>query len=83
MRFYSSGPDLLEVAEQFVDRHADLSGTAAVRVDVPGWDEVWFEPGFRNSLLRARLSDSSFVELRHHDVAFLFESLGKLRQRPA
>ncbi len=78
VRFFSSGPDLLEVAEHSVDGPAELGRGAAVRVDVEGWDEVWIEPGFRNSTLRARLTSSSYVELRHHDLALLltvFESL--------
>jgi hypothetical protein len=78
VRFYSSGLALLEVAEVFIDGDAELDGGAAVPVEVEGWDEVWFEPGFRSSALRARLGTSSYVELRHHDVAFLFEVLGSL-----
>lgn len=78
VRFYSSGLALLEVAEVFIDGDAELDGGAAVPVEVEGWDEVWFEPGFRSSTLRARLGTSSYVELRHHDVAFLFEVLGSL-----
>lgn len=81
VRFYSSGPDLLEVAEVFVDGPAGLGEDAAVLVEVEGWDEVWFEPGFRTSFLRARLGDSSYVELRHQDVPFLFEVLGSLTRR--
>lgn len=80
VRFYSSGPDLLEVAEVFSERSVSLVSAAAVRVDVEGWDEAWFEPGFRVSALRARLHDSSYVELRHHDVAFLFEVLASLQR---
>lgn len=79
VRFYSSGPSLLEVSEVFVDGDADLSQTA-VRVEVDRWGEVWFEPGFRSSALRGRTSDSSYVELRHHDVAFLFEVLGSIQR---
>lgn len=78
VRFYSSGPDLLELSEQFLDRPAELGGGAAVRVEVDGWDEVWFDPGFRTSALRARLTESSWVELRHHDVGFLLSSLRQL-----
>ncbi|MFP5321518.1 MAG: hypothetical protein ACLGIC_06685, partial [Acidimicrobiia bacterium] len=73
VRFYSSGPDLLEVAEVFVDGPAPIASAAGVPVEVDGWGEVWFEPGFRTSFLRGRTSESSYVELRHHDVAFLFE----------
>ena len=78
VRFYSNGPALLEVAEVSTDGEASLASSAGVRVAVEGWDEVWFEPGFRNSVLRARLSESTYVELRHHDVPFLFEVLGSL-----
>lgn len=80
VRFYSSGPSLLEVAEVFADRGVELGSEPAVPVEVDGWDEVWFEPGFRNSLLRARTDDASYVELRHHDVAFLFEVLASLQR---
>lgn len=80
VRFYSRGADLLEVAEVFTDGGASLASEAGVRVDVEGWDEVWFEPGFRVSLLRARLDDTTYVELRHHDVPFLFEVLSSLRR---
>lgn len=79
VRFYSSGPSLLEVSEVFVDGDADLS-QSAVRVEVDRWGEVWFEPGFRSSALRGRTSDSSYVELRHHDVAFLFEVLASIQR---
>jgi hypothetical protein len=78
VRFYSSGPSLLEVAEVFVDGDADLSSQAAVRVEVERFGEVWFEPGFRSSSLRARTGESSYVDLRHHDVAFLFDVLRSL-----
>lgn len=78
VRFYSSGPALLEVAEVFVDGDADLASGAAVPVDIDGFGEVWFEPGFRSSSLRARTGDSSYVDLRHHDVAFLFDVLRSL-----
>jgi len=81
VRFYSSGPALLEVAEVTVDGPADLGGGTGAPVEVDGWDEVWFEPGFRTSFLRARLDGSSFLELRHHDVAFLFEVLGTVERR--
>ena len=80
VRFYSSGPSLLEVAEVFVDGDADLASSSAVPVEVEGWDEVWFEPGFRNSSLRARTDETSYVELRHHDVAFLFQVLASLQR---
>lgn len=80
VRFYSRGADLLEVAEVFTDGGASLATEAAVRVDVEGWDEVWFEPGFRMSMLRARLDDTTYVEVRHHDVPFLFEVLSSLRR---
>lgn len=83
VRFYSSGPALLEVAEVFIDGDAELDGGAAVPVEVEGWDEVWFEPGFRSSALRARLGTASYVELRHHDVAFLFDVLGSLERTRA
>ena len=79
VRFYSSGPFLLEEAEVFVDGGADLAGESAVPVEVEGWSEVWFEPGFRNSLLRGRTGDGSYVELRHHDVAFMFDVLRSLQ----
>lgn len=79
VRFYSSGPSLLEVSEVFVDGDTDLATESAVPVEVEGWAEVWFEPGFRNSALRGRTSDSSYVEVRHHDVAFLFEVLRSLQ----
>jgi hypothetical protein len=80
VRFYSSGPSLLEVAEVFVAGDAELASASAVPVEVDGWDAVWFEPGFRNSSLRARTGGSSYVDLRHHDVAFLFEVLASLER---
>lgn len=80
VRFYSSGPSLLEVAEVFVDGDVDLASGSAVPVEVDGWSEVWFEPGFRSSSLRARTSDSSYVDLRHHDVAFLFDVLRSVQR---
>jgi len=81
VRFRSSGPALLEVAEVFVDGDAPIASAAGVPVEVEGWDEVWFEPGFRTSFLRARLDGSSYVELRHHDVGFLFEVFATLTRR--
>lgn len=80
VRFYTRGADLLEVAEVFADGGASLGDGPAVRVAVEGWDEVWFEPGFRVSMLRARLDDATYVELRHQDVAFLFEVLSSLQR---
>lgn len=80
VRFYSRGADLLEVAEVFTGGGASLASGPAVRVAVEGWDEVWFEPGFRMSMLRARLDDVTYVEVRHHDVSFLFEVLSSLRR---
>lgn len=79
VRFYSSGPSLLEVAEVFAEGGADLATESAVPVEVEGWTEVWFEPGFRNSALRGRTAASSYVELRHHDVGFLFDVLRSLQ----
>jgi hypothetical protein len=81
VRFYSSGPALLEVVEVFVAGPADVTGAAGASVEVEGWDEVWFEPGFRSSALRARIDGSSYVELRHHDVALLFEVLRSIARR--
>lgn len=76
VRFYSDGRDLLEVSEQSSDGPVSLGGGGAVLVEgIAGWDEVWFAPGFRTSSVRTRLSESSFLELRHHDVALLFEML--------
>ena len=81
VRFYSSGPALLEVVEVFVDGPADVAGEAGAPVEVDGWGEVWFEPGFRSSALRARIDGSSYVEIRHHDVAVLFDVLRSITRR--
>jgi hypothetical protein len=79
VRFYSSGPSLLEVAEVFVDGSAEVASPAGALVEIDGWAEVWFVPGFRNSVLRGRTSETSYVELRHHDVAFLFDVIRSLQ----
>jgi len=81
VRFFSAGPDLLEVAEVFVDGPATVATASGVPVLVEGWDEVWFQPGFRASALRARLDESSYVEVRHHDVRLLVEVLRSLVRR--
>lgn len=81
VRFYSSGPALLEVSEVLVDGPAPITSASGVPVIAEGWDEVWFQPGFRTSALRARLDESSYVELRHHDVRLLVEVLRSLVRR--
>lgn len=75
VRFYSRGPDLIEIAELRVDGDADLSGGGARPVEVEGFDEVWFDPDFRASMLRARVSDSRFVELRGAEPRRLLDIL--------
>jgi hypothetical protein len=81
VRFYSSGPALLEVAEVYVDGPAPIESAAGAPVAVEGWDSVWFEPGFRTSSLRVQLGEGYYVELRHHDVAFLFDVLATMARR--
>jgi hypothetical protein len=81
VRFYSSGPDLLEVSEVFVDGPATITAAAGAPVEIEGWEEAWFEPGFVNSFLRGRIDGTSFVEVRHHDVRFLFEVFATLTPR--
>jgi hypothetical protein len=81
VRFYSSGPDLLEVAEVYVDGPATVATAGGIPVVVDGWDEVWFLPGFRTSAMRARIDESSYVELRHHDVRLLADVLRSLVRR--
>lgn len=81
VRFYSSGPSLLEVSEVRFDGPAPIASPNALRVIVEGWEEVWFQPAFRASALRARLDESSYVELRHHDVRLLVDVLRSLLRR--
>lgn len=75
VRFYSDGVDLIELAEVTVGGVAELDGGGALPVEIEGYDEVWFDPDFRVSALRARLTDSSFVELRGADPSQLLELL--------
>lgn len=81
VRFLSSGPDLLEVAELATDPGVGIGAEHGVRVAVEGWDEVWLVPDFRVSALRARTGEDSYLELRHHDVGFLVEVLRSARLR--
>ncbi|HEX4901627.1 MAG TPA: hypothetical protein VFV42_02390 [Acidimicrobiales bacterium] len=81
VRFFSAGPDLLEVAEVFVDGPATVASPTGVPVVVEGWDEVWFLPAFRASALRARIDESSYVEVRHHDVRVLVDVFRSLVRR--
>lgn len=81
VRFYSAGPALLEVSEVQVDGPAPIASAHAIPVVVDGWEEVWFQPAFRASALRARLDESSYVELRHHDVRLLVDVLRSLVRR--
>ena len=75
VRFYSDGVDLIELVEVTVGGAAALDGGGAVPVEIEGYEEVWFDPDFRVSALRARLTESSFVELRGADPSRLVELL--------
>lgn len=81
IRFLSDGTDLVEYAEVFADGTAQLGRGAAVPVEIEGRDEVWFAPGVRESAVRLRVSESSYVELRGPDPAQLFELLATLTLR--
>lgn len=75
VRFYSDGVDLIELAEVTVGGVAELDGGGALPVEIDGYEEVWFDPDFRVSALRARLTETSFVELRGADPSRLVELL--------
>ena len=81
VRFYSDGADLIELAEVTVGGPAELDGGGARPVEVDGFDEVWFDADFRVSVLRARLTESSFVELRGAAPAQLLELLRSITLR--
>lgn len=63
VRFYRRGPDLVEVIEYFVDTAATLDDPAGAYLELDGWAEAWFVPGFRTNSLRLRLDESHFVEI--------------------
>ncbi len=75
VRFYSNGPDLIEVVEVTVNGPADLSGGGARPMEVERFDEVWIDLDFRASNIRARINDSSFLELRGAVPAQLLDIL--------
>lgn len=81
VRFYSDGADLIELAEITVGGPADLGGGGARPVAIDGFDEVWFDADFRASAIRARLTDSSFVEIRGAAPAQLLELLRSITLR--
>lgn len=81
VRFYSDGTDLIELAEVSVGGVAELDGGGALPVEIDGFDEVWFDPDFRVSALRARLTDTSFVELRGADPSRLVDLLRTISVR--
>ena len=80
VRFYSDGSDLIELAEVTVPSGAELDGGSAVPVEIDG-PETWFVPDFRASVLRTRLSDTTFVELRGSDPAQLVALLPTMTGR--
>ena len=80
VRFYSDGSDLIELAEVTVPSGAELDGTNAVPVEIDG-PETWFVPDFRASVLRTRLSDATFVELRGSNPAQLAALLPTMTSR--
>ncbi|WP_436794443.1 hypothetical protein [Actinospongicola halichondriae] len=75
VRFYSDGVDLIEVAEITVGGPADLDGGGAVLVEIDGFEETWFDPDFRVSAIRARMTETSFVEIRGANPRQLVELL--------
>lgn len=81
VRFYSDGADLIEVAEVTVGGPAELDGGGAVLVEVDGFEETWFDPDFRVSAIRTRMTDTSFVEIRGADPRQLVEILRSLTLR--
>ncbi|MDE0802577.1 MAG: hypothetical protein OSA99_04560 [Acidimicrobiales bacterium] len=81
VRFYSDGVDLIELAEVTVGGVAELDGGGAVPVEIDGFEDVWFDPDFRASALRARLTETSFVELRGADPSRLVELLETISLR--
>ena len=81
VRFYSNGPDLIEVAEVASPGAVDLSADGAVPVEIDG-PETWFALDFRSSAVRTRLSESSYVEIRGTDPRQLIGLLDTLTRRP-
>ncbi len=81
VRFYSDGADLVEVAEVTVSGPAELGGNGALPLTLEGFEEVKFLPGFRVSVIRARLNDTSFVEIRGTDPGLLVELLRAITLR--
>lgn len=75
VRFWSRGPDLVEVAEVTVPGGAVLAGGSARPMEVERFDEVWFDADFRASTIRARIDDTRFLELRGTDPALLLDVL--------
>ncbi len=80
VRFYSDGSDLIELAEVTVPSGAQLDGTNAVPIEIKG-PETWFVPDFRASVIRTRLSDTTFVELRGSNPAQLAALLPTMTSR--
>lgn len=81
VRFYSRGPELIEVAEVASPGAVDLSADGAVPVEIDG-PETWFLLDFRASAVRTRLSESSYVEIRGADPQQLIGLLDTLTRRP-
>ena len=81
VRFYSDGVDLIELAEITVGGPADLDGGGARPVELEGVEEVWFDADFRASAIRARLTESSFVEIRGVDPGQLLELMRSITLR--
>lgn len=75
VRFYSSGAELIELAEVVVSGPANIADGGAVPVDIEGFEDVWFVPSFRASALRMQLSETTYVELRGTTPAQLVELL--------
>lgn len=78
VRFHSRGPELIEVSEFHFDGPAEVGLPPSVPVEVDGWDEVWFTPDFRASSVQARLTASSYVEVRGVHPGMLFSVLDSI-----
>lgn len=81
VRFYSDGTDLIEVAEVTVGGPADLAGGGALPVEIEGFEETWFDPDYRVSAIRTRLTETSFVEIRGAHPRQLVELLRSITLR--
>lgn len=81
VRFYSDGLNLIELVETDGVPDADLALDGARPVEIEGYGQAWFVPGFKASTLRVRIGETGTAEIIGPYPAQLVEILQSLTLR--